>query len=261
LVGVAFSTALFTTTTWAADRLVGVTPTDGSAALVKAFTVEAGTQITGIEFESNAATYGEVALLQGSGNTLAGAEVLTWVTNASASAGTVTVTWPMPVEVEETGEYWVAVHLPAAAAKLGLNNEAAPTGSFLAPGEAEALVPIRGDLAISLTTSSNASMAVRKPEGEAQVRPQETFLRVSNAGPRTIHIDYGLHQAANVTLTVYDVAGRAVREVFEGQRPSGLHRQSWSGQDAQGRTVARGVYILRLEADDRVFTQRIVFTR
>ena len=53
--------------------------------------------------------------------------------------------------------------------------------------------------------------------------------------------------AAEVSLTVYDVLGRRVRQVWQGPLGAGSHRFTWDGRDEQGKGVAAGVYIYQVE--------------
>ena len=55
--------------------------------------------------------------------------------------------------------------------------------------------------------------------------------------------------AAGVSLTVYDVLGRRVRQVWQGPLGAGSHRFVWDGHDKAGRDVAAGVYIYKVEID------------
>ena len=58
--------------------------------------------------------------------------------------------------------------------------------------------------------------------------------------------------AARVSLTVYDVLGRRVRQVWQGPLGAGRHRFTWDGCDEAGKGVAAGVYIYQVEVDGRV---------
>ena len=58
--------------------------------------------------------------------------------------------------------------------------------------------------------------------------------------------------AAGVSLTVYDVLGRRVRQVWDGSLGAGTHRFVWDGRDEAGRAVAAGVYFYKVEVDGRV---------
>ena len=64
--------------------------------------------------------------------------------------------------------------------------------------------------------------------------------------------------AAGVSLTVYDVLGRRVRQLWQGSLPVGMHRFIWNGRDEVGRNVAAGVYFYRVEIDGRVETKKMM---
>ncbi|MYB68282.1 MAG: T9SS type A sorting domain-containing protein [Gemmatimonadetes bacterium] len=58
--------------------------------------------------------------------------------------------------------------------------------------------------------------------------------------------------AAEVSLRVYDVLGRRVRQVWQGPLGAGTHRFTWDGRNEQGKEVAAGVYLYQVEVDGRV---------
>ncbi len=64
--------------------------------------------------------------------------------------------------------------------------------------------------------------------------------------------------AVGVSLTVYDVLGRRVRQVWQGALPVGMHRFTWDGRDEVGRNVAAGAYFYRVEIDGRVETKKMM---
>jgi hypothetical protein len=66
-------------------------------------------------------------------------------------------------------------------------------------------------------------------------------------GERT-SFQFALPRREAATVAVYDVAGRLVRSLYHGVLESGTHTLEWSGRDAAERTVASGIYFLRVEA-------------
>ncbi len=64
--------------------------------------------------------------------------------------------------------------------------------------------------------------------------------------------------AAGVSLTVYDVLGRRVRQVWDGPLGAGSHRFTWNGRDEVGRNVAAGVYLYRVEVDGQVGAKKMM---
>ena len=63
--------------------------------------------------------------------------------------------------------------------------------------------------------------------------------------------------AVGVSLTVYDVLGRRVRQLWQGALPAGTHRFMWDGRDEVARDVAAGVYLYRVEVDGRVESKKM----
>ncbi len=64
----------------------------------------------------------------------------------------------------------------------------------------------------------------------------------------TSTIRYALPEAARVTLAIYDVMGREVARLVDGNLEAGTHSVEWNGQDRAGRVLPSGVYIVRLLA-------------
>ena len=63
-------------------------------------------------------------------------------------------------------------------------------------------------------------------------------------------IPYILSLPSKVRICVYDVSGRLVRVLSDGQfKPAGLYRTVWDGKDEQGRLVASGIYFCQLQTD------------
>ncbi len=74
-------------------------------------------------------------------------------------------------------------------------------------------------------------------------------------------IRFDLPAAGQVHLAVYDVAGRLVRVLVEGERPAGSHEAVWDGRDASGRSAPSGSYLARLVAGGKVEGVRLSLVR
>ena len=64
--------------------------------------------------------------------------------------------------------------------------------------------------------------------------------------------------AKNVDLTIYNILGQPLRQVWTGPLSAGEHELTWDGRDAQGRPVAAGVYVYRLQVDDQTHARKMV---
>ena len=70
-----------------------------------------------------------------------------------------------------------------------------------------------------------------------------------------------LRESEDVTLAVYDAAGRRVVTLFDGWASAGTTRVEWTGVDGRGRRVGSGVYFCRLEARGAVYTKKLVMLK
>ena len=75
-------------------------------------------------------------------------------------------------------------------------------------------------------------------------------------------IKYELPEPTPVTLRIFDLAGRLVDVLVEGETMSaGSHTATWTGRDSNGRSLPSGTYFYRLEADGFVETRRMTLIR
>jgi hypothetical protein len=72
---------------------------------------------------------------------------------------------------------------------------------------------------------------------------------------------YALPREANVSLAVFDVMGRTVRQLEFGVAAAGQHSTTWDLKSQTGERVQRGVYFLRLSVDNRIYTRSLSITR
>jgi hypothetical protein len=85
------------------------------------------------------------------------------------------------------------------------------------------------------------------------------------AGPNPFRdgtaLSLALAQAGPVEVAIYSVDGRRVRTLLSGVQEPGTYRLPWNGRDDDGRSVASGVYYVRLAAASRSFTRRVICLR
>ncbi len=62
-------------------------------------------------------------------------------------------------------------------------------------------------------------------------------------------ISYELNQNSHVSLKVYDLSGREVRTLADGNENSGLNSVVWNGSNNSGESAPTGTYIIRLQTD------------
>ncbi|MFH1845024.1 MAG: FlgD immunoglobulin-like domain containing protein [bacterium] len=77
-----------------------------------------------------------------------------------------------------------------------------------------------------------------------------------------VTIRYQLFTPARVSLRIYDLAGRTVRDLVDGSLvQTGEYTATWDGRDQHGRDLASGTYLCRLETGTVVMTRKMLLTR
>lgn len=66
-----------------------------------------------------------------------------------------------------------------------------------------------------------------------------------------------LGAAADVTVAIYDIGGRLVARLWEGQLPRGANLLKWSGTETNGKPLATGIYFVRADTPTACYTIKI----
>ncbi len=96
-----------------------------------------------------------------------------------------------------------------------------------------------------------------------EAMPSEYALHTAYPNPfnPTTTIRYDLPQASRVRLTIYDVMGRQVRTLLQGEQAAGYRSVVWGGTDDRGQLVSSGVYLYRLQTGEFSLTKKMVLLR
>ncbi|NIR71235.1 MAG: T9SS type A sorting domain-containing protein [Phycisphaerae bacterium] len=74
-------------------------------------------------------------------------------------------------------------------------------------------------------------------------------------------ISYQLPKAEKVSIIIYDLLGRQVRELVNENQEAGVHSVKWDGKNQAGQTVAAGVYIYKITAGQVRQVRKMVFVK
>ena len=77
----------------------------------------------------------------------------------------------------------------------------------------------------------------------------------------TTTINFSLSEAGRARLLIYDVAGRLLHTLVDGELPAGPNSVNWNGRDDDGVRQASGVYFLRMETAGFAETRRLVLLK
>jgi len=85
---------------------------------------------------------------------------------------------------------------------------------------------------------------------------------VPNPFNPTTQIHYSVPTSGGeVSLRIYDVRGRLIKTLVEGQGIPGERSVTWNGRDERGQAVASGVYFYRLSVNGFDLTRKMVLTK
>ena len=97
-------------------------------------------------------------------------------------------------------------------------------------------------------------------DGEVPARPVLESIAPNPFNPTTV-VRFGVPGGGRANLEVFDIRGRKVATLFEGDLQAGIHEEVWRGLDDAGRSVASGTYVVRLEAGRQVATRKVELAR
>lgn len=84
---------------------------------------------------------------------------------------------------------------------------------------------------------------------------------VPNPFNPTTRLRFDLPRSGSVSLTIFDIQGRRVRTLVDGQMDAGRHQITWHGRDDVGRRVSSGVYFYRLNTEGRTLTRQMTILK
>jgi hypothetical protein len=99
----------------------------------------------------------------------------------------------------------------------------------------------------------------------AATAPAARAFALLPAAPNPIRdqslIRFDLPAAGLVRLQVFDISGRCVAHLVDGQQKAGRHRIEWDGRDDSGHSLPSGIYCARLESQGRSAVRRVLILR
>ncbi|MDZ7316759.1 MAG: S8 family serine peptidase [candidate division KSB1 bacterium] len=101
-------------------------------------------------------------------------------------------------------------------------------------------------------------IAVNKTELPFDARLVQAYPNPFNSA---VSILYELPQETHIRLTILDALGRETMVLAEGNKPAGRYKAVWNGLTKEGHEAASGIYLCRLETNDRFWVHKILLLR
>ena len=115
---------------------------------------------------------------------------------------------------------------------------------------------------LELVTAAKGRPATAVVEEQAGL-PTQFALEQNYPNPfnSSTVIRFSLPQHDLVDLVLYNLAGQEVANLASGRREAGTHTLSWDGRGEDGRELASGVYLCRLQAGQQMETRKLLLLR
>jgi hypothetical protein len=116
-------------------------------------------------------------------------------------------------------------------------------------------IPLEDQFSVKFTTGS-LPLGV---EGSVSVTlPEEYYLTQNYPNPFNPQttISFGLPKTGQVRLSVYDLQGRRVATLVDGERAAGVHRVTFDGS-----SLASGIYLTHMSADGFAQTRKMILVK
>lgn len=108
--------------------------------------------------------------------------------------------------------------------------------------------------------SKSPTLAIEGRTGPPTEVPGICVLHQNTPNPfsENTRINYELTAVSTVSIAVYDLLGRKVRTIIEGQIDAGSHSALWDGKCKYGIDVPEGVYLLVLQSDGYTLMRKLI---
>jgi hypothetical protein len=103
--------------------------------------------------------------------------------------------------------------------------------------------------------------AASNPEAHWRIYHNDLEQNYPNPFNPSTTLAFSLKDGSDVHLTIYDVAGRRVRELVNERKERGAYKVVWDGQNDAGETVASGVYFYKLVAGSFTDTKKMTILK
>ncbi len=74
-------------------------------------------------------------------------------------------------------------------------------------------------------------------------------------------ISFTVTQKRNLNLSIYNIKGKIVKTLYNGNINCGEHQIIWNGNNEKNESVSSGIYLYKFEADDFVITKKMILLK
>jgi len=164
---------------------------------------------------------------------------------------------PADIRVDLEDRSWQVIEIPLTSAELS-----GALSGLIFSGRLEGTFYLDG---LRLVAAEPPPSSTAVLEQHSPTLPQSFTLSQNYPNPfnSATVIRYALPTTADVDLAIFNLAGQRVGTLVEGAREAGTYTVFWDGRDDDGRALASGIYLYRLQTGNgqQVETRKLVLVR
>ncbi len=121
--------------------------------------------------------------------------------------------------------------------------------------------PLTAGLAVKYTTSAPDNFVGNDDEVAPELVGTTLFANYPNPFNPTTTIGFNMAQPGAARLDVYNQRGQHVTTLTNGRFPAGRQTFVWNGLDSEGKEVASGIYLYKLQAGTYTKTRKMILIK
>jgi flagellar hook assembly protein FlgD len=121
----------------------------------------------------------------------------------------------------------------------------------------------QGTYFLEVTDACPAGSKTLVADPSYDLGPSKTQFRLAGPNPfgDQTTIEFGVPEQTSISLSVYNLMGQKVATLVQDTKTPGMYTVPWDGQSRNGKALASGTYLLRLQAGNWTATRRVIIVR
>jgi flagellar hook assembly protein FlgD len=119
------------------------------------------------------------------------------------------------------------------------------------------------DVEGNISTTNKQSYLIGTLATDSDVTPNDFGLHGNYPNPfnPVTNIIYSMDTASDVIITVHNIKGQLVKNLFIGNVQPGRHNVSWNGTDHFAQSVPSGIYIYSVKSSRRILAGKMMLLK
>jgi len=96
---------------------------------------------------------------------------------------------------------------------------------------------------------------------EQSIKNDETLKIFPNPATSEVSITFDLPAASKLQINIYDITGKLIRQLFNGNENTGTKTLSWDGNLENGTPANTGIFLIKIETERQILVSKVSLVR